>query len=49
MEELKFVPNAIARGLSSGKHWILGLVFIQTPISGDLLPIEDANLLSPTS
>ena len=45
MEELKFVPNAIARGLSSGKHWIVGLVFIQTPIADDLLPIEDANLL----
>ena len=45
MEELRFVPNAIARGLSSGKHWILGLVFIQTPIADDLLPIEDANLL----
>ena len=45
MDELKFVPNAIARGLSSGKHWILGLAFIQTPIAGDLLPIDDANLL----
>ena len=27
MDELDFVPNAVARGLSIGKHGILGLVF----------------------
>jgi LacI family transcriptional regulator len=44
MEELDFVPNVVARGLSSGKHWILGLVFMRTPVDG-VLGVEAASLL----
>ncbi|MGB8179789.1 MAG: LacI family DNA-binding transcriptional regulator, partial [Acidimicrobiales bacterium] len=52
MEELKFVPNTVARGLSSGKHWILGLVFTRAvvdetgtvPDTG-VLVVEEASLL----
>lgn len=45
MEELEFVPNAVARGLSRGKHWILGLVFTHATIDGNALPIEESSLL----
>ena len=45
MQELKFVPNAVARGLSSGKHWILGLVFMQSSPTVDVLEVEEASLL----
>ncbi len=45
MEQLEFVPNSIARGLSSGKHWILGLVFMRTGADGSVLGVEEASLL----
>lgn len=52
MEELEFVPNAVARGLSSGKHWILGLVFTRAVVDNDnhssddtILVVEEASLL----
>lgn len=45
MEELEFVPNAVARGLSSGKHWILGLIFMQQPLDENVLAVEEASLL----
>ena len=45
MRELKFVPNSVARGLSSGKHWILGLVFMQTAVDNNVLAVEEASLL----
>jgi LacI family transcriptional regulator len=45
MEELEFVPNAVARGLASGKHWILGLIFMHAPIEGNVLAVEEASLL----
>ncbi len=45
MEELEFVPNAVARGLSSGKHWILGLVFMRAASDGSVLGVEEASLL----
>ncbi len=52
MEELEFVPNVVARGLSSGKHWILGLVFTRAvievnerAIDAGMLVVEEANLL----
>ncbi|MGH9019990.1 MAG: LacI family DNA-binding transcriptional regulator [Acidimicrobiales bacterium] len=45
MRELEFVPNVVARGLSSGKHWILGLVFMHAPLEGNVLAVEEASLL----
>lgn len=52
MQELEFVPNVVARGLSSGKHWILGLVFTRAVVEGnekavdsDVLVVEEASLL----
>ncbi|MGC2485654.1 MAG: LacI family DNA-binding transcriptional regulator [Acidimicrobiales bacterium] len=52
MEELQFVPNVVARGLSSGKHWILGLVFTRavvdetgTVADTGVLVVEEASLL----
>jgi LacI family transcriptional regulator len=45
MRELEFVPNSVARGLSSGKHWILGLVFMQTGMDNNALEVEEASLL----
>ena len=45
MEQLEFVPNSVARGLSSGKHWILGLVFMRAPTDGSVLAVEEASLL----
>jgi LacI family transcriptional regulator len=45
MDELDFVPNVVARGLSSGKHWILGLVFMRAPVDGSVLGVEEASLL----
>jgi LacI family transcriptional regulator len=45
MEKLDFVPNVVARGLSSGKHWILGLVFMRAPVDGSVLGVEEASLL----
>jgi LacI family transcriptional regulator len=45
MRELDFVPNSVARGLSSGKHWILGLVFMQTAVDNNVLAVEEASLL----
>ena len=45
MEQLDFVPNVVARGLSSGKHWILGLVFMRAPVDGSVLGVEEASLL----
>ncbi len=45
MEELEFVPNAVARRLSKGKHWILGLVFTHAPLDDSPLAVEEASLL----
>jgi LacI family transcriptional regulator len=45
MEELEFVPNAVARGLSSGKHWILGLVFMHVRTDDMFLAVEEASLV----
>ncbi len=45
MEELQFVPNAVARRLSKGKHWVLGLVFTHAPIDDSPLALEEASLL----
>jgi LacI family transcriptional regulator len=45
MEELEFVPNAVARRLSKGKHWVLGLVFTHAPIDDSPLALEEASLL----
>ena len=45
MEELEFVPNVVARGLASGKHWILGLIFMHAPFEGTVLAVEEASLL----
>ncbi len=45
MEELEFVPNSVARGLSSGKHWILGLVFMRAGVDSGVLGVEEASLL----
>ena len=50
MEELEFVPNVVARGLSSGKHWILGLVFMRAVVDKtitrrDSARVEEASLL----
>lgn len=45
MEELEFVPNAVARRLSKGKHWVLGLVFTHAPIDDSPLAVEEASLL----
>ncbi len=45
MEQLEFVPNSVARGLSSGKHWILGLVFMRASVESGVLGVEEASLL----
>jgi LacI family transcriptional regulator len=45
MEELEFVPNSVARGLSSGKHWILGLVFMRAPSESNVEGVEEDSLL----
>ena len=45
MEELAFVPNAVARRLSKGKHWVLGLVFTHAPLDDSPLAVEEASLL----
>ncbi|MGD0054782.1 MAG: LacI family DNA-binding transcriptional regulator [Acidimicrobiales bacterium] len=45
MEELEFVPNAVARRLSQGKHWVLGLVFTHAPLDGTSPAVEEASLL----
>lgn len=45
MERLNFVPNANAQGLSKGKTWIIGLVFVHAPVRGDVLEVEGASLL----
>lgn len=45
MEELEFVPNSVARGLSSGKRWILGLVFMRAGVDSGVLGVEEASLL----
>jgi len=45
MAELEFVPNVVARGLSSGKHMILGLVFMRATVDGSVLGVEEASLL----
>src|SRR6202050_3027376 len=44
MEELEFVPNVVARGLSSGKHWILGLVFTRAVVD-PTSPAADTGVL----
>jgi LacI family transcriptional regulator len=45
MKQLNFVPNANAQGLSKGKYWILGLVFVHAPVTGGVLEVEGASLL----
>ncbi|MGA7834382.1 MAG: LacI family DNA-binding transcriptional regulator [Acidimicrobiales bacterium] len=45
MEELAFVPNAVARRLSKGKHWVLGLVFTHAPLDDGPPAVEEASLL----
>ena len=45
MDELDFVPNAVARGLSIGKHSILGLVFTRVVGENNGLAVEEASLL----
>jgi LacI family transcriptional regulator len=45
MDQLEFVPNVVARGLSSGKHWILGLVFTRAIVNNNVLGVEEASLL----
>src|ERR1700721_1303724 len=45
MRELDFIPHSVARGLSSGKHWILGLVFMQTALDNNVLAVEEGSLL----
>jgi LacI family transcriptional regulator len=45
MDELEYVPNVVARGLSSGKHWILGLAFTRAAVSNSVLLVEEASLL----
>jgi LacI family transcriptional regulator len=45
MDELEFVPNMVARGLSSGKHWILGLVYMRSIDDGNVQGVEEASLL----
>lgn len=45
MDKLEFVPNVVARSLSSGKHWILGLIFTRATIDGNVLAVEEASLL----
>jgi len=49
MDELDFVPNVVARGLSSGKHWILGLVFMRAPVDGSVLGVEEPSFSIQTS
>ncbi len=45
MKELELVPNSTARGLSSGKQWILGLVFMRATVEAGVLGVEEASLL----
>lgn len=45
MQELDFVPNSVARGLSIGKHGILGLVFTRVIGENNGLAVEEASLL----
>ena len=45
MDELDFVPNAVARRLSIGKHGILGLVFTRVVGENNGLAVEEASLL----
>jgi LacI family transcriptional regulator len=45
MEELEFVPNVVARGLSSGKHWIIGLVFMRAVVDPGNHAIDDFGLI----
>ncbi len=45
MDELDYVPNAVARGLSIGKHGILGLVFTRVVGENNGLAVEEASLL----
>ena len=47
MKELEFVPNVVARGLSSGKHMILGLVFMRATVDGSVLGVEEAPRSAP--
>ena len=40
MEEPEFVPGAVAQGLSSGKHWILGPVFMHVRTDDMFFAVE---------
>lgn len=45
MDELDFVPNSVARGLSIGKHGILGLVYVRATEDQSELVVEETSLL----
>lgn len=45
VEQLHFVPNGAARGLSKGLKKVLGIVFGGSPATDDLVGIEEESLL----
>jgi LacI family transcriptional regulator len=45
MAELDFVPNNVARGLSRGKNWVLGLAFMHSPVRANEAEVEADSLL----
>ncbi len=45
MAELDFVPNNVARGLSRGKNWVIGLAFMHSPVRANEAEVEADSLL----
>jgi LacI family transcriptional regulator len=45
VEDLRFVPNGAARGLSQGLKKVVGIVFDGVPATDDLLSVEEETLL----
>lgn len=45
VEELRFVPNGAARGLSQGLKQVVGIVFAGTPATDHLVTVEEESLL----
>jgi LacI family transcriptional regulator len=45
VQELRFVPNGAARGLSQGLKKVVGIVFDGVPATDDLLSVEEETLL----
>lgn len=45
VQELQFVPNGAARGLSQGLKKVVGIVFDGVPATDDLLSVEEETLL----